>query len=348
MSDQYTRDWHGFGAVVSQLGLSSIALYFTIRALNRVYSNQAKLFGSVEGGGTTFVVATGRLCSNGDVEILQRLEIPTLSPKETVEAITDFFDNHGPILALGIACFGPLDLNSKSDTYGCIMNSPKVRWRGFNLPDALRISLGDSRLPIAIQTDVNACALSEYKIASRDCSMSNYCYITVGTGVGVGIVVNGKPVTGLMHPEGGHVRVPRHHSDICSEFDGICTFHGACVEGLTSAPAIATRLGILQSDLPGLPDDHHVWDTVAYYLAQLCTTLLLTVSPQRISFGGGVMRRKGLIELIRKQTIVLMGGYVDLPQLTPCGVNELITTARFGNDAGAIAAIELGISTFNH
>src|SRR5690242_6735137 len=211
----------------------------------------------------------------------------TTTPAETLERIADFFIGHalaGPLAALGVASFGPLDLDPRSATFGFITTTPKQPWRQLVLVGSLRRALG---IRVALDTDVNAAALAEHRWG-RGRGVGTLVYLTVGTGIGGGVLVEGRPLHGLVHPEIGHVRVPHDHAR--DAFAGVCPHHGDCLEGLASAPALAARWGAAPESLA---DDHPAWALEAEYLALGLASVVLTLSPQRIVLGGGVMARAG-------------------------------------------------------
>jgi len=299
---------------------------------------EAQLLAGVEAGGTTFVVALAR---RGTIEkLLERTVFPTSAPEETLARVVQWLkeqsDKHGAIAALGIACFGPVDLNPSSATYGYITTTPKPGWRNTNVLGAFE----GFDCPKAFETDVNAPALAQMRRGNhRTCA-----YITVGTGVGVGLVVEGKPVHGLLHPELGHMYVPRGEGDT---FEGTCPFHKNCVEGMVAIGALSKRLGCKTEDLPQVSDENEVWQHVAFYLAQLCVTLILSVSPQVIVLGGGVMKRQSLFPSIRRNVVQLLQGYINVPAITE-GTEEYIIPSPFGPDAGIIGALEIADIAFSN
>ncbi len=260
----------------------------------------APLFAAVEAGGTKFVCGIGSSAGGS----LRTAVVPTRDPDATLAEVVSFFGDaagHGRIEALGIASFGPLDLDPASATFGHILRTPKPGWEGTDLLGRLRATLG---LPAAIDTDVNAAALAEARHgAARDAR--NLAYATVGTGIGVGIVAEGRPIHGIGHPEAGHMMLRRHPAH--AGFAGVCPFHGDCLEGLASGPAIIAAWG---ASLSALPDDHIAWEAEADYLAQLCAALFLTVAPEQIVLGGGVMAHHRLFAPIRERTLGLLGGYL--------------------------------------
>ncbi len=286
------------------------------------------LIGALEAGGTKMV------CSIGDPQggVLQRASFQTQSPDITVAQIVDFIGRFG-VRALGIGSFGPLDLHPGSPTYGCIMRSPKSEWSGYPLMRTLREALN---VPVAIDTDVNAAALAESVLGAGK-GFSNLLYVTVGTGIGGGLILGGKLVHGLVHPELGHMLIRPLRSDPMP--DGICPFHRGCLEGLASGPAIERRWGL--SPRLMMPD-HPAWDMEAEYLAQMCVNAALTVSPEIIVLGGGVMQQQHLFPRIREKFLRMLGGYISSPRVTPEKIAGYIVPPALGVNAGVAGALLLG------
>ncbi len=263
------------------------------------------VYAAIEAGGTKFVCAIGT--ANGT--LLEHVRFPTRDPDSTLAEAFAFFrsasERYGMPQALGIASFGPLELDLHSPHYGRLLRTPKLAWRDVDLLAPFR-TLG---VPIALDTDVNAAALAEATWGAGrghdgrplDCVV----YVTVGTGIGGGAVVHGRTLRGLLHPELGHVHPRRHVDD--STFAGLCPHHGDCLEGLASGPAIVARLG---HELGDAPHDYPIWAIEADYLGQLCAQLVLTLSPQRIVLGGGVMQHARLFAPIRARTRHWLGGYI--------------------------------------
>lgn len=283
----------------------------------------SKYYGAIEAGGTKFVCAI----SDTDLKIKDRISIPTTTPEETMQKVFAFFDSYDEnLLSIGVGSFGPIDVNPKSNTYGSITSTPKLAWKNFTFLDTLKSHYD---CPIAWTTDVNAAAFGELKMgAAQDCS--SCIYITVGTGIGGGVVVNNQIVSGFGHPELGHVLVQQHPDD---NFSGVCPYHGNCLEGMAAGPAIEKRTGVKGSELS---TDNPVWSMIAYYLAQGLMSCTLTVSPERIIFGGGVMKQKQLFPLIREQLNKLLADYVQLPPL-----DEYIVPCALGDNAGITGCLLL-------
>ncbi len=253
--------------------------------------------GALEAGGTKMVLGI----FEEDGTLLEQISLPTQEPAITMPKMKEYFAAH-KIAALGIGSFGPLDLNEKSPTYGYITSTPKLAWRDYPLLDALR---GESDIPCAIDTDVNAAVLAEMETGAAK-GLENAVYITVGTGIGGGVCVGGKLVHGLLHPELGHMLLRPHPDDPNPR--GVCPYHDGCAEGLAAGPGLGARAGC---DAKTLPDEHVTFDIEAYYLAQMCVNLILTVSPERIILGGGVMQRESLFVKVRKEVVRLLNGYVQ-------------------------------------
>lgn len=266
------------------------------------------LVGGLEAGGTKFVCAVGR-----EREVVAETRIPTTRPAETLAAAIAFFEAHAPLAAVGVASFGPIDLDPRSPIYGFITTTPKPGWARTDVVGPLRRALG---VPVAFDTDVNAAALAEQRWgAARDAA--SVVYVTVGTGIGGGAVVNGRPVHGLVHPEMGHARIP--HDRAADPFAGACPHHGDCWEGLAAAPALAARWG-RPPEL--LPDDHPAWALEARYLALGLVNVILTLSPERLVLGGGVLARGGLLERVRTSVSGLIGGYVRSADIVAPALGE--------------------------
>lgn len=288
------------------------------------------LFGAVEAGGTKFVCALMRAG-----EIVADTRIATTTPAETLDRVLRFFAaeaaSHGVLEAFGIATFGPVDLQPSSPHYGRLLATPKAGWAGTDLIGPFATRFG---CPVAIDTDVNAAALAEAKYgAGRGCG--TVVYVTVGTGIGGGLAIDGRTHKGALHPEMGHIRVLRDARD--GAFTGTCPFHGDCLEGLASGPAIIARYG---APLDGLPPDHEGHVIVADYLGQLAASLVLLLSPERIVFGGGVMEGTPLLDPIRAATARLLGGYAGLGT-DAATLQQLIVAPGLGDRSGILGAAEL-------
>jgi fructokinase len=274
--------------------------------------------GGLEAGGTKFVcaVGTGR-------EPVAETQIITTSPAETLGAAIAFFADHRPLAALGIASFGPVDLDRSSPTYGFITTTPKAGWAQTDVVGPLRRVVG---VPVAFDTDVNAAALAEHRWGAAQ-GAGSVVYVTVGTGIGGGAVVNGRPLHGLGHPEMGHMRIPHDHA--ADPFPGACPHHGDCWEGLAAAPALAARWG---QPAQTLPDHHPAWDLEARYLALGLVNVILTLSPERVVLGGGVMARAALLDRVRADVSDLLAGYVRAAE---------IVAPALGHRSGVLGALAL-------
>lgn len=283
--------------------------------------------GALEAGGTKMVLAVYTEAG----EELERLTLPTEDPEITLPRMAGFFRDHR-VDALGVGSFGPLDLNPASPTYGFITTTPKLAWRNIPLLEKLK----DGRdIPAAIDTDVNAAVLAEAELgAARGCDCA--VYVTIGTGVGGGVYVNGRTLHGLLHPELGHMLLRPHPDDPNPR--GVCPYHAGCLEGLAAGPALGARA---DGDARVLPDDHPAFLLEAHYLAQMCVNLIVTISPQRIVLGGGVMQRAALLPLVRRETQHLLGGYVDSP-LVREKMDEYIVPPELFPVSGLVGSYLLG------
>jgi fructokinase len=295
------------------------------------------LYGAVEGGGTKFVCAIGR----GPDRILARARFDTTSPEETLSLVGDFLAQatraagHAALTAVGVACFGPLELDEQAPNFGCLLATPKPGWSGAAVVRALQEQLD---VPVVIDTDVNGAALAEWRWgAAQGCDPT--LYLTVGTGIGGGAVVGGRPLHGLLHPEMGHILLPRlpWPNGRPDDFPGTCPFHGGCFEGLASGPALQARLGLQPESLD---PEHPIWELEAGYLAHALATYVLVLSPQRLVVGGGVLQQGHLINRIRRRLGQVLAGYVKRPQVER-EAHRYVVSPRFGQDAGLIGAFAL-------
>jgi fructokinase len=285
------------------------------------------VFGGVETGGTWCVCALG----TGPDGIVAHERFATTSPSETLDRIVAFFAGGPCPTAIGVGSFGPVDVDPASSTWGHVTTTPKAGWAHTPVATVLRDRLG---VRVAFDTDVNAAALGEQRWgAGRDAA--SLCYLTVGTGIGAGLLINGRPVHGLVHPEVGHLRVP--HDRVRDPFNGVCPFHGDCWEGLASGPALADRWG---RDGQELPDAHPAWELEADYLALGVLSIVMVASPRRVVLGGGVMERDGLLARVRARLRELMGGYLE-QDLLGAGIDRYIVSPALGDDAGVLGAIAL-------
>ena len=274
--------------------------------------------GGIEAGGSKFLCAAGH-----PPDELELIEIPTTTPEQTISRVVDFFKARMPLRAIGIASFGPVDLDPLSPTFGFITWTPKLAWRNFDFAGSIRKAL---RAPVAFDTDVNAAALAENRWGAAQ-GLDTFLYVTVGTGIGAGGLASGYLLHGRMHPELGHMRVP--HDFVRDPFPGNCPSHGDCLEGLAAGPAIQARWGL---DPSCLPDSHPAWDLEARYLALGLVNAICVLSPQRVILGGGVMAREPLYPLIRGNVAELLNGYIDPPDIVP---------PSLGSRAGVLGALAL-------
>lgn len=290
-----------------------------------------RLIGAIEAGGTKFVLAL----ADEDGTVLDKARIATEHPGITLPAMAEFFRaaaaRHGQIAAFGIASFGPIEIDPASPSYGTFTTTPKPGWSGARFHDAL----GEFGAPIVVDTDVNGAAIGEW-LAGAGQGCRTLAYTTVGTGIGTGVVRDGASLMGISHFESGHILPPRDPAR--DPFAGSCPFHGACLEGLASGPAILARYG---ESLDKLGPE--AVDLIAGYVAHLAATLVLLHMPDRLIFGGGVMKAPGLLESVRRQTETLLAGYVSHPRLDP-GLSGYIVAPGLGDDAGITGAIALGRS----
>jgi fructokinase len=289
----------------------------------------ARVVGGMEAGGSKFVCAVG----SGPGDIRAETRFATTTPAATLERAVAFFTEQAtrsPLAALGVAAFGPLDLDPGSATFGFITTTPKPGWRHVDLMTPLR-ALG---VPVVIDTDVNGAGLAEHRWG-RGRGTRTLAYVTVGSGIGGGALVEGRPVHGLVHPEMGHVRLP--HDRDRDPFEGTCPHHGDCWEGLASAPALAARWGRAPETLP---DDHPAWDLEADYLALGLATLVFVLSPERLVLGGGVMTRASLYPLVRRKLTRLIGGYLLTPAVGD-GIDDYLVAPGLGERAGVLGALAL-------
>ncbi len=272
------------------------------------------------------------VCAVGreDGSILEQVSIPTTTPEETIPRILSYFKDK-EIAALGVAAFGPVDVNPASPEYGYILDTPKVAWRRCNLLGRLKEALP---IPLGLDTDVNGSCLGEMTYGCAK-GLDSVIYITIGTGVGVGVCSGGKLVHGMLHPEGGHVLLTRHPQD---EKGGICPYHPNCLEGFACGPSIEARWG---KKADQLTDNPLVWEMESYYIAQALVDYIMILSPQKIILGGGVMHQEQLFPLIRSKVKEMIGGYLNTPQLND--LDHYIVPASLGGDQGIMGCIKLGL-----
>ncbi len=288
----------------------------------------APVYGGIEAGGTKWVCAVAG--AGGDV--LATEVIPTTTPETTIGAVVRFFGDRRPLAAIGVGTFGPVDVRPGSPTYGRILATPKPGWANTDVVFPLRAALG---VPVRLETDVNAAALGEWR-RGAGVGLGSLAYMTVGTGIGVGAVVNDGLVHGLLHPEFGHIRIP--HDPVRDPFPGCCPFHGDCLEGLASGEAMRRRWGRPAEHL----DDESAWRLEAEYVALAVMNLTYTLSPERIVVGGGVAEHPSLLPEVRARLLGLAGGYPGPPlPADPETMNEYVTAPSLGDRAGVVGAVEL-------
>lgn len=279
------------------------------------------MLGAIEAGGTKFVLAV----SDDAFNIQERVSVPTTTPEETFKKVFEFFDKY-QVRSIGIGSFGPIDINTESDSYGFITSTPKTAWENTDFVGKMKERYS---IPIGWTTDVNAAALGELTYGSAKESKS-CLYLTVGTGIGGGAVINGEPLEGYGHPEMGHILVRKHADD---DYEGNCPYHSGCLEGLASGPAIEKRFSKKAQELS---EDEKVWEMEAYYLAQALMSYTLTLSPEKIILGGGVMKQTQLFPMIRTEFSKLLNDYVQTPDL-----NDYIVPPSLKDDAGITGCLIL-------
>lgn len=279
------------------------------------------MIGGIEAGGTKVVCAA----ANQELEIIERITIPTTSPTETLSKVFAFFDRF-PLAVLGVGSFGPIGVQKEQENYGHILETPKSGWAHFDFLGALKRRYD---IPMAWTTDVNAAAFGELKQGVA-CGNQSCIYLTVGTGIGGGVVMNQQVFEGVSHPEMGHIFVKRHPEDT---YEGACPYHQDCLEGLASGPSLEARTGIRGEDLQA---DHPIWELQAYYLAQALVAYTLILNPEKIVLGGGVMNQPHLLPKIQQQFVKLMNGYVMVGK-----VDEYIMKWGMPDESGLIGTLLL-------
>jgi fructokinase len=286
----------------------------------------ARLYGGIEAGGTKWVCAVG----NGPSDMRGTTTFPTTEPDETIARAVEFFAANGALEAVGVGSFGPIERRRSSQSFGFITTTPKPGWAQTDVAGRLEESL---EVPVAFDTDVNAAALGEQRWGAA-VGLDSFCYVTVGTGIGGGVVVNGRLVHGLLHPELGHMQIP--HDRVADPFPGSCPYHGDCFEGLASGEAMRARWGIGAQEL----EDDAPWALEAEYVALGLVNVICALSPERIILGGGVMKEPTLLARVQKRLQELLAGYFDAPELRE-GIAEFVVRPGLGDRAGVLGAIAL-------
>lgn len=289
----------------------------------------SNLYGAIEAGGTKFVCAVGS--SPDDLFIEQ---FATTTPEETLSLAIKFFkeqNSKNKLKAIGIGSFGPIDLDKNSHTYGYITSTPKLNWSNTDFVGAIK---NEFNIPVGFDTDVNGAALGEHYWGVAK-GLSDFIYLTIGTGIGGGGMLNGKLIHGLVHPEMGHIFIPLDSKD---EYEGKCPFHNnLCFEGLASGPAIQERWGKQAKDLD---ISHEAWSLEAHYISLAMINYILTLSPQRIIIGGGVMEQKQLFPLIHQKVRIMLNNYIQAPEISN-NISNYIVSPSLGKRAGVLGAIAL-------
>ncbi len=288
------------------------------------------LLGALEAGGTKMICAVG----TSDGNILDKVSFPTETPETTMPKMLGYFKDKG-IKALGIGCFGPIDLIKGSKTYGYITTTPKLAWQNFNIVKAFSDEL---KVPVGFDTDVNAAVLGESVFGAAK-GLKNAIYATIGTGVGIGVLSEGKLLHGVLHPEGGHILIARKDKDNAKS---ACPFHDNCLEGLAAGPAIEKRWGKKGFDLADRPE---VWELEAYYIAQALVNYTLLLAPARIILGGGVMAQDQLFPLIRTKFKELMNGYLSVKELAD--LDSFIVPSALGGTQAILGCFVLAEGEHN-
>lgn len=294
------------------------------------------LFGGIEGGGTKFVCAVG----TGPDDIRAVTSFPTTTPDETFARTIAFFQEHQqaePLTAVGIASFGPVDPDRRSATFGYVTTTPKPYWTHTDFAGPIGEAL---QAPVGFDTDVNGAALGEHRWGAAR-GLDTFVYLTVGTGLGGGGMVNGKLIHGLMHPEMGHIRLPRDKE--ADPYGGYCVYHGNCWEGLAAGPALEERWQVRAEQLP---PDHPCWELEAHYIALGLVNIICILSPQRIILGGGVMKQLHLFPMVRSEVQQLLNGYIQKPEIIDA-IDEYIVPPTLGSQAGVLGAIALAQDAVN-
>lgn len=297
--------------------------------MTKTANHSPPLYAGIEAGGTKFNCVVGR----DPLNVLARTKIPTTTPKETLAKTRDFFLEqskiHGEIKSLGIACFGPVDLHKESPSYGYITATPKKHWSNTDVVGYFERELA---MPVAFDTDVNGSALGEHRAGAAR-GLDDFVYVTVGTGIGAGVFVNGKPLKGLVHTELGHQLIARAEGEL-DGFKGVCPFHSNCFTDLACGPAIEARW---QCKGHELSEDHPAWSLQAHYLAVLCVNIAMAYSPKAIILGGGVMDQPQLLPMVREKFAALMNGYM----MPPLALDQYIIPPGLPGQSGEVGALVL-------
>jgi fructokinase len=291
-------------------------------------------FGGVEAGGTKFVC----IVTDERAKIMAETRFPTTRPEETLQRTIDFFqrwmtEQRLALEGIGVACFGPVDITPDSDTFGSITSTPKPGWRNTPVAPVIENALG---VPVYFDTDVNGAALGEGRWGAAQ-GLTDFLYLTIGTGIGGGAICSAKPLHGMVHPEMGHIILPHDHQ--ADPFDGCCPFHGDCFEGMASGPALNKRWG---TPAEKLPPDHPAWELEAHYIAMALSNFIVTLSPQRIILGGGVMAQRQLFPIVRKNVLTMLNGYVQSRVILE-NMDTYIVPPGLGNQAGSLGAVALAL-----
>lgn len=298
--------------------------------------DQPKLFGAIEAGGTKFVCMVG----NHPDAIQKEERFSTTSPEETIKKALEFFIpflKNNQLAAVGIASFGPVDLNIASETYGYITTTPKPGWKYVDLRGKIQRALG---VPVAFDTDVNAAAFGEQYWVEENRSLDPFIYITIGTGIGVGIIVNGSLLHGLVHTEAGHMFIP--HDRNKDPFPGVCPFHRDCWEGLASGLSMEKRW---KQKPESISDSHDAWELEVDYISYALVNLIYCYSPMRIILGGGVSQHAGLHQAVRKKVQHINQNYLQSPLMIK-NIDDFISSPFLGNRSGGLGAIALAMTLF--
>jgi fructokinase len=288
------------------------------------------LYGGIEAGGTKFVCAIG----TGPEDLQNEVRFETTSPKETINRTLEYFKEQNlkeKLQAIGIGSFGPVELNMDSSNYGFITFTPKPGWSNINIYGLIKEEL---KIPVGFNTDVNAAALGEYEWGAGQ-GLNNFIYLTIGTGIGGGVIINGRLLHGLQHPEMGHICIPQDIKD--DPYEGNCPFHKNCFEGLASGPAMKNRWGKSPEDLN---KNHKAWDLEVQYISLALTNYICTLSPERIIIGGGIMEQKKLLPLILTSVKKMLNNYIHMEEITD-NIEEYIVLPSLGKEAGILGALVL-------